>query len=151
MLTRDRLLRELDVILSLDGQVPPEFAEPWSREHFLFELPGKWRYSMLASDSAGIAAFGIFSVKGEALHAHRMVVRRDLRRRGVGRLLFAYVGRLGVENGYRHVTVKVASCNDAALAWQRDLGARRCGSEGSNVLFVHASATLATEIRRGRV
>lgn len=149
VLTRELLERELDTILSIDGEVPLEFAEPWSREHFLHELPGKWTYSMVASDAGGIAAFAIFSVKGEALHAHRIAVRREHRRHGVGTLFFVSIARRGVADGYRYVTAKVASCNEAALAWQRRLGGRVCGSEGSNVLWMHDAATLASQVHKG--
>lgn len=143
VLTRELLEREFETLLSIDRELPGEFAEPWSRQHFLHELPGKWTYSMVASDPDGIAAFAIFSVKGEALHAHRIVVRREHRRHGIGTLFYVSAARRGLADGYRYVTAKVASCNAVTLAWQRGVGGRVCGSEGSHLLWMHDLATLA--------
>ncbi|MGH7789798.1 MAG: GNAT family N-acetyltransferase [Candidatus Binatia bacterium] len=145
VLTREVLERELDALLSIDAEVPLAFAEPWSREHFLHELPGKWTYSMAASDAGGIAAFAIFSVKGEALHLHRIVVRRECRRHGIATRFYLTAARRGMADGYRYVTAKVAACNEAALAMQRRVGGRVCGSEGSNVLWMHDAAILASQ------
>jgi hypothetical protein len=52
-------------------------------------------------------------------------------------------------DGYRYVTAKVASCNAVALAWQRRVGGRVCGSEGSLVLWTHDAAALASQGHQG--
>jgi ribosomal protein S18 acetylase RimI-like enzyme len=146
VLTLGLLHREIEAILGVDADTSSEMLEPWSRENFLFELPGKWEYSMLARDGAGIAGFEILSVKKDALHFHRIVVRRHLRRHRVGTVLLSTVARLGLDNGFRHMTAKVAGHNRKGLDAQLRLGARVDGQEGPNVLIVHDLATLAARL-----
>lgn len=147
-LTLDVLHRDLDAILSIDRETSPEMLEPWSPEHFFVDLPGKWRYSMLATDTEGVAGFEILSVKGGALHLHRIVVRQHLRRHGVGTLLLAAVAKLARCDAYRCMTAKVALHNDRGLAFQMRLGARVEGYDGRNMLIVHDLDTLATQLAR---
>jgi ribosomal protein S18 acetylase RimI-like enzyme len=143
ILTRDLLDEQFDAIQSIDRLVDARLIEPWSREQFFLELPGKWTCSLLARDPSGVVGYAFRSLKGNRVHGHRMVVRPDARRHGVGKLLFAETVRIAVEHGVGEVTWKIAACNDPAQAFFRALGGEAYGTEGSRLLFRYRCASLA--------
>jgi GNAT superfamily N-acetyltransferase len=137
----DLLTQHFDAIAAIDREIVD--VETWQLEHFLLELPGKWTCSLLAFDGSTPVAFAIRSIKGEALHGHRLAVRADRRRSGLGRRLFIHSARIGMTHGCRFVTVKSAANNPLLAAFHRRLGGRVYGVEGPNTLFIHDCARLA--------
>jgi ribosomal-protein-alanine N-acetyltransferase len=137
-LDRQALERHLEALLAIDAGT---LGESWSAENWRRDLPGKWECSTLAIEPAGaVVGFLVGSVRGGALHVHRIAVHPGGRRSGLGTALLAEAGREARRRTLEFVTLKVASDNDGAIRFYDRLGFRPEDSGSNANLFLRASA-----------
>ena len=99
------------------------YPEPWSRGMFYDELRNNRSYFFVALDGAGAVAgyCGFWLVLDEA-HVTSVAVRAELRGRGIGRELLAYLLEQARSAGARMATLEVRESNEAAQALYADFG-----------------------------
>lgn len=109
---------EIDAVESSAGT----YRDPWGRDEFTADLPGKWLYSRIMMENGVPAGFLVMSDKNSPgglhyLHAHRAAVVKGVRRPNL--LLDAYqdVFREGKSNGLRWFVTKQQSYHPAMLLW----------------------------------
>lgn len=101
----------------------------WTRENFLYELPGKWRLSFVArSQDGSIAALAMMSNRTpDTVHLHEFVVKPCLRGQGLGELL---LGEAFQRSGDKPLTLKVAQDNTGAIRFYLRAGMIEGSREG---------------------
>lgn len=91
------------------------FERPWSEQAFLPELADEnAHYVVGVQDGQVICYAGFHSVADEA-HMTNVAVRRDMRGRGVGKLLMCELLDCARRLGLKHVTLEVRDGNEAAV------------------------------------
>ena len=149
MLTRDVLQEHLDQLLLMDRGTP---GERWERDHFLHEMPGKWLSSRLATDDAGNpTGFLVASIKPDAIHVHRVVVKATHRGQGIGTRLLQAVAQSARERAIPTITLKVPKSNTDAIRLYQRLGFQ--ASDGGPINWMCAVPTttlLENTSRAGR-
>jgi ribosomal protein S18 acetylase RimI-like enzyme len=99
--------------------------QDWGAAEFRRELPGKQALSLVARTEQGqVAGFWIASRRRRTAHTHRVAVDPDLRRSGVGRLMFESFREAAASLGCEVLTVSLAEANDAARRFYESLGFR---------------------------
>lgn len=93
--------------------------EAWTEPNYMYELPGKWTFSVVATDASGhVTGFIIASDKQGAVHIHKYAVHRDHRSQGLGLAMLQFfeknVKRISCR---RQVTLYVDEHNERAIAF----------------------------------
>lgn len=117
--------RYLTDMLAIEVEAYPE---PWSRGMFYDELRNNHSYFFVALDAEkAVAGYAGFWLVLDEAHVTSIVVRHDLRGRGVGRELLAYLLTRAREVGARMATLEVRASNEAAQALYSDFGFLKVG------------------------
>lgn len=119
----DALRSHLETLLSLDRA--SNIGEPWTSDHYLSDLPGKWECSALAFDAAENAnpiGLVVASIKPDSVHIHRLAVDSSHQGHGIGKRLIQYVARRAAHRHICLVTLKVAAHNSNAIGFYERLG-----------------------------
>jgi len=154
LLTRELLENHLPSLLEMDRAT---IGERWTAEHFRLDLPKKWTCSRLTVDVAGRpVGFAILSVKGAALHLHRLVVEPGLRGQGIGTRLMHAVAQVADAMDAKEITLKVARSNTDAIWLYQRLGFRCEPSGPFNLacavpasMLLHTAATTDNAVAGG--
>jgi ribosomal protein S18 acetylase RimI-like enzyme len=134
--TRGIIIKNMNALLELDA---PVIGEKWSEEHFLFELPGKWKYSMLAFDDNALAGFAICSLKSTGMHVHRLAVQATCRLQGIASVLLRSAAKHARKQNIPMLTAKVHKTNRAAQSFFLSLGFYETGRQDENILLAAKS------------
>lgn len=82
VLTPEFLTQHINEFIAIASDIP---LESWKEENYLYELPGKWKYSLTILDKENIiVGFIIASQKKESIHIHKYAVHPQYRSKGVG-------------------------------------------------------------------
>lgn len=120
VLTRELMEKHLSQLVAMDQNT---HGEDWEERHFRFEANGKWEFSRLLVDQLGRpAGFAIASIKPAGIHLHRLVIKRDLRGKGLGARLVRELGVSARNRAVNQITLKVSYRNSRATAFYRRLG-----------------------------
>lgn len=105
----------------------------WEADHFLSELPGKWRYSRAALDEAGVLlGFWVASRPGSArvgVYTHRTVVAASARGQGVYRRLLEAVKEAARADGVDRLSLSISTRNAQLVSFYDREGALRLSGE----------------------
>lgn len=117
---RPMLVRDLEDVLKIESE---SYAEPWLREHFIYELQiSRISKSMVLEKGGKIVGYvGLWLLHPE-IHVTNMTVSTEYRMQGLGTKLMEYVMNLALESKFKVVTLEVRHNNDAALALYRKFG-----------------------------
>ena len=99
-------------------------GEYWRDQHFLMDLPDKWRLSFAVWTNDGRpVAYAILSRKGPCrVHLHHFMVAKSLRGQGIGGSMFEEIERRARAAGCRRLSVKVAPDNARARRFYEGRG-----------------------------
>ena len=100
-LTKELLISRLNEIIKISKEAIPR--ENWSEENYLYELPRKWELSRVVIVDDKIVGYTIISEKESSLHLHKIVVKKNSRGKGIGRMLLQNLEEIGEKS----VTLKV--------------------------------------------
>lgn len=129
-LTRPRVRRNLDSLMAVDAQT---IGEPWGPEQWLRNKPGKWELSRVLLRGQEPIGFVVASLKGPAIHIHRLAVRDLYRGQGRGTDLLREVAKIGLERSLSTLILKVSKENEQALGFYQRLGFLQSGADDRNV------------------
>ncbi len=117
---RSMTLEDLDTVLEIENQ---SYAEPWNREHFLYELEesGISRLMVLEEKQRIMGYLGLWLLPPE-LHITNITVAPVSRSQGQGTRMMEYVMSLAYELRFKQVTLEVRHNNEAALALYNKFG-----------------------------
>ena len=105
---RSRIDDFLDIASDVDG-------EYWREENFLYELPEKWRLSLVVVDADRPVGYAIVSRRSpERAHLHHFMVHREFRSGGIGANLADRMEFIAAKAGASWLSLKVAIANDGA-------------------------------------
>ena len=100
-LTKELLISRLNEIIEISKEAIP--GENWSEENYLYDLPRKWELSRVVIVDDKIVGYTIISEKESSLHLHKIVVKKNSRGKGIGRMLLQNLEEIGEKS----VTLKV--------------------------------------------
>lgn len=108
-LTRKNLIENIRELIEIDHVIKAD--DQWDEEQFLLELDGKWSNSFIALINKRIVGFIICSKKNKnTLHIHRLAVRNEYTRKGVGTQLIEKVIN-NADINLEYITLKVRDDN----------------------------------------
>jgi len=137
-LSRDELDRSIDDFIAVARGVPGEY---WGREHFLLDLPEKWRLSLAAWIAARPVGYAIISRKSESIaHLHHFMVAPDQRGKGLGEAMLEKAISQCVDGGCSEMTLKVAAESEDAQRFYRRNGFETSDDSGAYLLMRRAIA-----------
>lgn len=98
------------------------YRDPWNRDNFLYELPGKWTYSRVIRNNDEIEGFFIGSQKttqkGEQyVHGHKVAFLPSIRQRNLYPEVLNDVFREARKNGLRWFTGYIMGYHYDFLMW----------------------------------
>ena len=127
-LTRDVIAASVDRFLDIARDVPGEY---WREEHFLLDLPEKWRLSLGAWQDMEPVGYAIVSRKPDSTaHLHHFMIASNQRRRGLGtQLLSAMIAKCH-QAGCIGVSLKLAHQNAGAQRFYQRHGFSKAGDVG---------------------
>lgn len=132
-LRREDVRRHLGLLQALAADIPGEY---WGEEHFLCNLPEKWRLSFAAWSGNGLEAYAILSRKSPArAHLHHLMVAAARRGQGLGTRMVADMERRVRDLGCSHLTLKVHESNDGARRFYARLGFDESERQGDYVVM----------------
>ncbi|MCK9618217.1 MAG: WbqC family protein [Lentimicrobiaceae bacterium] len=102
----------------LDG-IPHEY---WESEHFLKELPRKWNFSTVVTESNEIIGYIIASKKELSVHIHKFIIKKEFRNKKIGNNLFLFFENICKKNNITKITLKVYRDNVKAVNFYVNLG-----------------------------
>jgi ribosomal protein S18 acetylase RimI-like enzyme len=73
--------RHIDELLFI---IKDEIDEYWTIDNFLYPLPNKFDYSLVAIEDNKVQAFIVASLKGPVVHIHKFMTHPKLRGKGIG-------------------------------------------------------------------
>ena len=135
-LTKKIVLKNIKELVDLDQVV--ETNERWGHDHFLMELAGKWDNSFAVFDGEKIIGFIVCSIKiMDTLHIHRLAVKKEYQKMGVGtQLIGQVIDRLEKEcSNISFITLKVGKINYYAQKFYEKNGFRRLSIENTNYIY----------------
>ncbi len=136
-ITAQKLLPELRQV-DLDTM-----GETWSDGHWLREMPHKWEMSRVACMSDGSpVGFLVASVRGNALHVHRVAVAKHYRGTGLGTFMLRDAAKRARDVGLTVVSLKVNDANVRARSLYARLGFTVAGRTRDDSLMVVPCAEL---------
>ncbi len=105
------------------------FSNPWSPRSFesLVDQDG-WQLRVVERRRGGVVAYAAFHVLLDEAELANIAVRRDRRRRGVGRLLLDHVLTEAARLGARRMYLEVRESNRGAAALYESRGFERVGT-----------------------
>ena len=87
-------------------------GEYWDESNFLSDLPGKWKFSLFASDiDDTLQGFAVVSEKEQSFHIHKFVVDGPYQGSGVGSKMVKAI----IQQSRKPVTLKVRKDNTNAV------------------------------------
>jgi [ribosomal protein S18]-alanine N-acetyltransferase len=112
--------RDLDRVMEIETQ---SYAEPWLREHFLYELETSaiTRLMVIEKKDRIQGYVGIWLLLPE-IHITNITVAPECRFQGLGSRMMEYVMNLTYELRVKQVTLEVRHNNMSALALYRKFG-----------------------------
>jgi len=114
------LVDDLEDVLRIESE---SYAEPWLREHFLYELQSSRVSNTVVIERKGrIAGYAGLWLLHPEIHITNVTVSMEYREQGLGTKLMEYVMNLALESNVKLVTLEVRHNNDAALALYRKFG-----------------------------
>jgi ribosomal protein S18 acetylase RimI-like enzyme len=129
-LNKNKMLQYLDEILLIEKDTSEKLGEdvygsPWTAKEFLYEVPGKWRYSSLALIQDMPVGFLIMSTWGNNLHGHRMGI--DIHRTGrikvrIAQALYCRTAKRGREDEIDYFSAIVPKANVSTQRWYKHEG-----------------------------
>ena len=115
-LTRSRAEELAEELLAMN--VDSDWDD-WTRDNLLFDRPGKWDVSLLATTGGRPVAWAVASWGPEGLHLHHIVVAPDHRSAGIGARMLGELSRRAAPGT---LTLKVHGQNTAAARFYERLG-----------------------------
>jgi ribosomal protein S18 acetylase RimI-like enzyme len=115
-LSKEMLVAHLPALVEMASRNIKD--EYWRDEHFLHELPDKWRFSFIVFLNTRLCGFLIASQKEGAVHIHKFVVDNWLQGRGVGTAMLNHLRK----QISAPITLKVHQSNTKALRFYRKHG-----------------------------
>jgi ribosomal-protein-alanine N-acetyltransferase len=103
-------------------------VSPWTPEHFLKELPGKWDLSFALWRERPVG-YCIMSRREGGVHIHQFMVAPAERRRGVGAAMIVEA-KARASRAARRLTLKISRTNRAGLRFYERHGFALDGEEG---------------------
>ena len=110
VLTKNKLIEELDQLILLDKEAFE--SEAWDQSSFLYDLPGKFNYSILIYLNNQLIGYSINSIKSEYCHIHRFVVKNTFNNLGLGSKMIDFLVQ---EFKLSKISLKVNSNNFRAI------------------------------------
>lgn len=108
--------------------------EYWVAEHFLTELPGKWKFSFYVSASENLlAGFIIASEKPGSIHIHKFVVDGPYQKQGLGSQMVDWI----INQSEKPVTLKVRTSNESGLRFYLRKGFIVTAEHGNFLLMTY--------------
>ena len=138
-LTRPQARRNLHSLMAVDAQT---IGEPWGPEQWLKNKPEKWELSRVMLRGQEPIGFIVASLKGPAIHIHRLAVRELYRGQGRGTDLLCEVAKIAYQRSISTLTLKVSRESDRALMFYHHLGFVRTGADDHNVELSTSVANL---------
>lgn len=89
VLTKSLLKETLSELILLDKQGFGE--EAWDEAAYNFSLPDKFKLSFILEQKGEVIAFCINSLKEDYCYIHRIVVKSDFKRKGLGEEMIKYI------------------------------------------------------------
>ena len=127
---RERIQDILGIAADVEG-------EYWKEEHFLRELPDKWKLSFAVWSDERPIAYAILSRKGPAhVHLHHFMVNLRSRGKGLGRRMLALVFQRVREAGCQQLTLKVNATDQIARRFYERYGFRKGVNAGAYCTLV---------------
>lgn len=116
--------RDLDQVCEMEKRI---FSQPWSRKDFLASIGNESQIYVVAEEENEIVGYcGLWMVAGEG-QINNVAVREDVRQKGVGYQMLAYLLELGRERQQTSFTLEVRASNEAAIRLYEKLGFRSAG------------------------
>jgi len=125
-LTRQYLEQHIEEFISLlHKNLKNEY---WTSEHFLSDLPEKWRISQyVINETKNIIGFLIASDKVNNYHIHKFVVDHSYRNSGIGTLLLRNL----LSTIDKDIMLKVSCKNTEAIQFYQQKGFIVSGQDGN--------------------
>lgn len=89
--------------------------EPWTKEHFVKELPGKWELSIKAAYDKKIVGYIIGSIEGKNAKLNKILVDRSYRGHGIGKKLWDEFLSRAIEKNLNVIEFKALIENESAI------------------------------------
>lgn len=103
------------------------FSDPWTAAAIRETIQYETARTFVAQDSVGIVGFAMARISGEEGEILDLAVLPGKRRRGIGSLLLAAVGKSVQEEGVRELFLEVRESNAAAIGLYQSHGFRPVG------------------------
>ena len=98
-------------------------GEHWECDNYLLDLPGKWKYSLLAKNNDEVIAILIASLKSkDTIHIHRLLVNNSYQGIGIGKRMLKLLGESAQKDGLLFLTLKTSKNNFEAQKFYNHLG-----------------------------
>lgn len=131
--TPDLFERHAADCLAIAADVDGEY---WKAEHFLADLPQKWRLSFAVLVDGIPVAYTVASLKAEqTVHLHHFMTRSDWRGRLLGKAMMAELLRRARIVDARRISLKVPIFRERLHALYSRLGFARTAIEGNYLLM----------------
>lgn len=101
-------LADLDEVMAIERS---SYSYPWSARFFRQEFEVAWARSLLAEKDGTIVGYVLFWLLPDVVDIHNLAVRREYRRRGIGRLLLQQVIVEALRRAPARVTLEVRKSN----------------------------------------
>lgn len=124
-----QIRENIDAFLAIASDVPGEY---WGLEHFLAELPDKWRFSFavwLAGRPIGYAVLSRLS--GDGAHLHHFMIERGWRGRRLGARMIQEMERRVMAAGITMLSLKVHRSNLQAHRFYESNGYKDADTDGA--------------------
>jgi len=131
-LTKENILFYMADMIKISAQLKDDY---WTQEHYLMELPKKWKLSFVAIENNELAAFMIVSDKENAHHLHRIVVAEESQKKGIGKNLLSKLKEDAISNSKKELTLKVLSSNAEAIKLYEKLGFTKFEKSNENLIY----------------
>lgn len=132
-LTKQIVLQNIKELIEIDRNIVSD--EKWDEQNFLIDLPGKWEKSFIVVEDNNIIGFIICSVKKSSiLHVHRLSVKKEHQRKGIGTNLLNQISK-NINNTIKCVTLNIRKDNVSLQKFYSKSGFKRLKPKGNNYLY----------------
>jgi ribosomal-protein-alanine N-acetyltransferase len=104
-----------------------QFPFPWKKSLLLAELSNSISsfHITIIPESDEVVGFIIFWLLGDVLEIHKIAVKEEYKRMGIGSMMINFAQKVGMEQGIKKIFLEVRESNKTAFHFYHQLGFKK--------------------------
>jgi len=116
--------RDIESVYKIENE---QFLHSWGKRTFYGQIsnPISSFYLSILPDSKEVVGYIIFWLLGETIEIHKIAIKEELKRKGIGTLMINFAQKIGIKKGVKEIYLEVRESNKTAAHFYDQLGFKK--------------------------